>query len=59
MPASKPMISRDGVVMKDAAGKVKYVPIVSFASKDLRDRFSTSVIEALLAAHPDALEAAP
>ncbi len=55
MPASKPMIGRDGNVLRDQAGKVRYSPIVSFASKELRDRFSAAVIEALLATHPDAL----
>lgn len=55
-PASKPMVSRDGMVVKDASGKVRYVPIVSFASKELRDRFSGAVIEALRASYPEALE---
>jgi hypothetical protein len=55
MPASKPMIGRDGNVLRDQAGKVRYSPIVSFASKELRDRFSVAVIDALLATYPDAL----
>ena len=55
MPASKPMISREGTVMRDQAGKVRYAPIISFTSKELRDRFSGQVIEALLAVYPEAL----
>ena len=44
-----------GNVLRDQAGKVRYSPIVSFASKELRDRFSVAVIDALLATYPDAL----
>lgn len=54
-PASKPQLTRDGQAVKDDAGKIKYVPVVSFESKAVRDRFSASVIEALRAAHPEAL----
>ena len=50
-PPSKPMIGRDGTVMKDDAGKVRYVPIIEFTSKDVRNRWSDSVIEAMRAAH--------
>ena len=46
-PPSKPMIDRDGVVMKDAAGKIRYVPVIDFVSKDVRNKFSAAVIEAM------------
>lgn len=52
-PASKPVLDRDGVAMRDSAGKIRYVPIVSFARRDLRDRFSNGVIEALRGSHPE------
>jgi hypothetical protein len=55
-PPSKPMIGRDGSVMKDANGKIKYQPIIEFTSKNVRDKFSHAVVEALRAAHPEALE---
>jgi hypothetical protein len=32
-PPSKPMISGDGMVMKDAAGKIRYSPFIEFSSK--------------------------
>src|SRR3954468_20440852 len=32
-PASKPMIGRDGMQMRDAAGKARWTPIVSFSDK--------------------------
>lgn len=54
-PPSKPMIGRDGVSMKDAAGKARYSPIISFADKATRERWSSAMIAALRAAHPDAL----
>lgn len=46
-PASKPVLDRDGVAMRDSAGKIRYMLVVSFARRDLRDRFSNGVIEAL------------
>jgi hypothetical protein len=55
-PPSKPMIGRDGVAMKDANGKPRYSPIVSFTDKTNRERWSSAMIAALLAAHPAALE---
>jgi DNA-binding cell septation regulator SpoVG len=55
-PPSKPMIDRDGAVMKDAAGKIRYVPIIDFVSKDVRNKFSAAVIEAMRASHPEAFD---
>jgi hypothetical protein len=43
-PPSKPMITRDGTVMKDAAGEIKYAPTIEFTSKEVRDRWSAAVI---------------
>ena len=54
-PPSKPMIDRDGIAMKDANGKLKYSPVIEFASKEVRERFSNAVVEALRAKHPEAL----
>lgn len=58
-PASKPMIGRDGTVMRDAAGKIQYAPVVTFVNKGLRDKFSDHVTAALRARCPEALEATP
>jgi hypothetical protein len=54
-PPSKPMINRDGAVLKDQSGKVRYTPVIEFTSKEVRDRFSDAVVEALRLAHPEAL----
>jgi hypothetical protein len=53
-PASKPQINRDGACLRGKDGKILYVPIVSFASRELRDKFSVAVIDATRLAHPEA-----
>jgi len=55
-PPSKPMVDRTGAVMKDANGKVRYVPIIEFTSKEIRDRWSAAVIAAMREAHPEVFE---
>jgi hypothetical protein len=54
-PPSRPQLGRDGLVVKDVNGKTRYVPLVEFASREARDRWSDAVIAALRASHPDAL----
>lgn len=54
-PASKPQLNRDGVQLKGADGKGLWTPVVTFATKDLRDKFSANVTDALLIRYPDAL----
>jgi hypothetical protein len=53
-PASKAMLDKNGVALRDDRGKIKYSR-VTFASKELRDRFSEAIIEAVRVAYPDAL----
>ncbi len=52
-PPTKPMIGRDGTAMKDRNGKPRFQPIIEFTSKEIRDRFSNAVIEALRTSHPE------
>jgi hypothetical protein len=54
-PASKPQLDRTGQHMKGNDGKGLWLPVVTFASKEARDRFSEVVIAALRASRPDAL----
>jgi hypothetical protein len=54
-PPSKPRLGRDGVQLKDATGKLRWDPVVSFASRELGDRWSESVLAALRMSHPHAL----
>ena len=57
LPA-KPMIDREGVALKDENGKVKYVPILQFDSREASDAFSRSCIAAVLKHSPDAFDGA-
>jgi hypothetical protein len=54
-PPSKPMIGRDGAALTDAKGKARYSPIIEFTTREIRDRFSAAVIEALRVSHPEVL----
>ena len=54
-PPSKQVIGRDGTVQRDAGGKVRYEPTVSFTDRTTQERWSAGVIEALRLAHPGAL----
>jgi hypothetical protein len=54
-PASKPMLDRNGTQMWDAAGKLRWTPIVSFKDKPTRDKWSNAVISALKEQHPEVL----
>jgi hypothetical protein len=53
---SKLRLGRDGVQLKDAAGKLQWSPVVSFATRELADRRSESVLAALRQSHPAALD---
>jgi hypothetical protein len=53
-PSAKPQIGRDGTHIKKD-GKPQYSPVVSFASKELRDKFSDTILDALRSSHPEAL----
>ena len=53
LPA-KPMIYSEGHAKRDDTGKIKYIPLAQWATKAASDRFSESVIVALLEKHPDA-----
>ena len=54
-PASKPMLNRDGHQMKDQNGKLMWLPIISFTSREVRDRLNTAILDALHQSHPEAL----
>jgi DNA-binding cell septation regulator SpoVG len=53
-PPSKPAITRDGTVFKKD-GKVVYTPIITFTSKEVRDKFSDAIIAAIASTNPEAL----
>lgn len=55
MPPGKPQIDRNGVALREETGKIRYTPIVGFANRELRSKFSDQVIGALRASYPEAL----
>jgi hypothetical protein len=54
-PAAKPMLSRDGTVIRNAANKIQYSPVVGFTSRELGDRFSDQVVAAMRERYPQVL----
>jgi hypothetical protein len=56
IPASKARIGRDGMQLKDPAGKLLWSPVVTFVSTELRTKFSEAVIAALRKAHPEVFQ---
>jgi hypothetical protein len=55
-PPSRPQIDRDGQHMVGKEGKKLYQPIITFRDRDIGDRFSRAVLDAVAAAHPHELE---
>lgn len=49
---SKPVILANGTAKKGDNGKAIYTPILEWVSKDMRDRFSDSVLTALELEYP-------
>jgi hypothetical protein len=53
---SKPVLDRDGRQKTDANGKPAYAAILEWRARELRDRFSDSVVESIRRLHPEALD---
>lgn len=53
---SKPMIDRDGNAMRDDTGKIRYVPLLEWATKESGNRFSEAVIAAVEEQYPGATQ---
>lgn len=51
---SKPNV-RDGMHVKDAAGKFQYWPVMEFANREARDAFSQAVLRAINTLAPGAI----
>jgi hypothetical protein len=53
---ARPLIDRDGQVMRDGAGKVRYsAPLVRPADRGVAARLEAAILAAVRRAHPDAL----
>jgi hypothetical protein len=49
----KPQL-RDGVLIRDDAGKIQYVPLFEFDTAEVRSAFSRAAVAAVLELYPDA-----
>lgn len=58
-PPSRPMLDRDGVALRDADGKIRYSPTITFFNHGTRTSWSRQIIAALHIAHPEVLPSAP
>ena len=56
-PPSKPILEKGVQKTDPETNKPVYVQIVTFASKELKQKWSDAVIAALRISHPDALQA--
>ncbi len=54
-PPGRPIVDREGNLVREPNGKLRYAPTISFANRETQDRFSNTAIEALRAAYPEAL----
>ena len=55
---SKPMIDRDGNLLRDPSGKIRYSPVVEWGSRELQQEFSRCVVALVRSRHPDAFDRA-
>jgi len=58
-PPGKPLVGKDGTVLKDDRGKTRYSPVVEWEDKRSRERFSAAVVAAVEAKHSAISELAP
>lgn len=55
LPSGRPMIGRDGAVLKDAAGKAQYTPTLTFVGRGDQEAFSAAIVDAVRASYPEAM----
>jgi hypothetical protein len=55
----KPQLSKDGVAIRGADGKIAYSPVFEFDDRQVRYAFSDAVVRAVEAFAPSAFEAEP
>jgi hypothetical protein len=47
---------KDGALVKDVTGKVQYIHVMDFDSREVRDAFSRAVVQAVLERQPEAFD---
>ncbi len=55
-PPARPVLDRDGRHKLGDDGKRVWQPLVSFQTRELADRFSRAVLDAVAATHPEDLK---
>ena len=54
-PPARQILDRNGTPTRDENGKIRWQPLITFATKAHRDDWSDQVVAAVLEAHPNAL----
>ena len=54
-PPGRPKLNKDGTALGSDTSKFDYLPMITFASRQVRDQWSHAVIEALRRDYPEAL----
>jgi hypothetical protein len=54
---SKPMVDRDGNLLREESGKIRYSAILEWGSRELQQEFSKRIVALVRAQHPDAFDA--
>lgn len=57
MLPGKPMVDRDGNLVRDDRGHLRYSPVVEWGTSELRETFSQRVVGLVRAEYPEALDA--
>jgi hypothetical protein len=55
LPPSRPMVDRDGTVLRDRDGKTRWQPLITVTTKNVRDNWSAQIVVAVHETCPDAL----
>jgi hypothetical protein len=58
-PPARPQLDKSGQPVRDERGKIKYGPVVGFASSGVRSRWSDDIIAAVRADYPALLTEDP
>jgi hypothetical protein len=57
-PPSKPMVDSSGRVLRDAEGKTRWQPLITFSNRNIRQNWSAQIVAAVDGAYPSALREA-
>ncbi len=55
-PPARPMLDRDGAVMRDEHGAIKYRSLLNFTTRWVRESWSRQILNALRLKHPEVFE---